>query len=190
MNFTEYTDQIYKKQLQQRLRYFTKHVLEQEMQCWWFVSFHYNDNHTNKFHSGLPVGENELISDVSYLKRQLHRSIYKGRDRILKGAGGYPYPRMLFFHETSHQGTGQYHTHLIVEKMPTSLNTQYAMETLFYKRLPRKVMALSRWKSVDIQRINPEDDDYRHISDYLSKQTNLELIALDPFNSDLSIRKK
>jgi hypothetical protein len=29
---------------------------------------------------------------------------------------------MLFFHETSHQGTGQFHTHLIVEKMPTSLN--------------------------------------------------------------------
>jgi len=74
--------------------------------------------------------------------------------------------------------------------MPESLNTQYGMETLFYKRLPRKVMALSRWKSVDIQRINPEDDDYRRISDYLSKQTNLEMIALDPFNSDLSIRKK
>ena len=93
---------------------------------------------------------------------------------------------MLFFHETSHQGTGQFHTHLITEKMPESLNTQYAMETLFRKRLPNKIKALSKWKSIDIQRINPQDDDYRRISSYLGKQTNLELIALDPFNSDIS----
>ena len=97
---------------------------------------------------------------------------------------------MLFFHETSHQGTGQFHTHLIVEKLPGSLNTQVEMEALFHKRLPQKVKALSKWKSIDIQRINPQDDDYRRISSYLGKQTNLELIALDPFNSDLSPQKK
>ena len=39
------------------------------------------------------------------------------------------------------------------------------------------------------QRINPQDDDYRRISSYLGKQTNLALIALDPFNSDLSQQK-
>ena len=111
-------------------------------------------------------------------------------DRSLKGAGKYPYPRMLFFHENSHQGTGQYHTHLITEKMPTSLNTQYEMENLFRKRLPHKFKALSRWKSIDIQRINPQDDDYIRISSYLGKQTNLQLIALDPFNSDLSLQSK
>jgi hypothetical protein len=60
------------------------------------------------------------------------------------------------------------------------------METLFHKRLPHKVKALSKWKSIDIQRINPDEPDYRRISSYLGKQTNLELIALDPFNSDLS----
>jgi len=49
---------------------------------------------------------------------------------------------------------------------------------------------LSKWKSIDIQRINPQDDDYRRISSYLGKQDNLELIALDPFNSDLSPKKK
>ena len=97
---------------------------------------------------------------------------------------------MLFFHETSHQGTGQFHTHLIVEKLPGSLNTQYEMETLFHKRLPRKVKALSKWKSIDIQRINPDKPDYRRISSYLGKQTSLELIPLDPFNSDLSNNKK
>ena len=97
---------------------------------------------------------------------------------------------MLFFHETSHQGTGQHHTHLITEKMPTSLNTQYEMENLFRKRLPHKFKALSRWKSIDIQRINPQDDDYIRISSYLGKQTNLQLIALDPFNSDLSLQNK
>ncbi|WP_232197346.1 hypothetical protein [Synechococcus sp. CB0205] len=59
------------------------------------------------------------------------------------------------------------------------------METLFHKRLPHKVKALSKWKSIDIQRINQAEADYRRISSYLGKQTNLELIALDPFNSDL-----
>ena len=97
---------------------------------------------------------------------------------------------MLFFHETSHQGTGQFHTHLIVEKLPESLNTQVEMEALFHKRFPQKVKALSKWKSIDIQRINPDEPDYRRISSYLGKQTNLELIALDPFNSDLSTQKK
>ncbi len=63
-------------------------------------------------------------------------------------------------------------------------------ETLFRKRLPHKVKALSKWKSIDIQRINPEEPDYRRISSYLGKQTDLELIALDPFNSDLSPKKK
>jgi len=64
------------------------------------------------------------------------------------------------------------------------------MDTLFYLRLPSRVKALSKWKSVDIQRINPDEPDYRRISSYLGKQTNLELIALDPFNSDLSTQKK
>ena len=64
------------------------------------------------------------------------------------------------------------------------------MEALFHKRLPNKVKALSKWKSMDIQRINPDEPDYRCISSYLGKQTNLDLIALDPFNSDLSPRKQ
>ena len=102
----------------------------QSINPWWIISFHYRDHH-NK--------EDELLKDVADLKRKLHRIIYKSRDRSIRGAGEYPYPRMLFFHETSHQGTGQYHTHLITEKMPTSLNTQYEMENLFRKRLPHKV---------------------------------------------------
>ena len=65
-----------------------------------------------------------------------------------------------------------------------SLNTQYEMKALFHKRLPHKVKALSRWKSIDIQRINHDEPDYRRISGYLAKQTSLELIALDPFNSE------
>ena len=97
---------------------------------------------------------------------------------------------MLFFHETSHQGTGQFHTHLVIEKLPVSLNNQVGMEALFQRRLPAKVKALSKWKSIDIQRINQQDDDYKRISSYLGKQTSLELIALDPFNSDLSTRKR
>ena len=64
------------------------------------------------------------------------------------------------------------------------------METLFRKRLPSKVKALSKWKSIDIQRINQDDADYRRISSYLAKQTSLDLIALDIFNSDLATREK
>ena len=153
----------------------------QSINPWWFISFHYRDHHSK---------EDELLQDVADLKRKLHRIIYKSRDKSIKGAGEYPYPRMLFFHEKSHQGTGQYHAHLITEKMPTSLNTQVEMEVLFHKRLPHKVKALSKWKSIDIQRINQQDDDYKRISSYLGKQTSLELIALDPFNSDLSARKQ
>ena len=57
--------------------------------------------------------EQEVLNDAQDLKRKLHRIIYKSRDKTIKGAGAYPCPKLLFFHEVSHQGTGQYHTHLI-----------------------------------------------------------------------------
>ena len=184
MTSTQAQIQQQERRQAQRLKQNIKRLITGELHSinpWWFISFHYRDHHSK---------EDELLQDVADLKRKLHRIIYKSRDKTIKGAGEYPYPRMLFFHETSHQGTGQFHTHLIVEKMPPSLNTQYEMETLFRKRLPHKVKALSKWKSIDIQRINPQDDDYGRISSYLGKQTDLELIALDPFNSDLSLQKK
>jgi len=176
--------QLQERRQAQQLKRNIKHLIHNELHSinpWWLISFHYRDHHSK---------EDQLLVDVADLKRKLHRIIYKSRDKTIKGAGGYLYPRMLFFHETSHQGTGQFHTHLITEKMPTSLNTQYEMETLFHKRLPQKVKALSKWKSIDIQRINPDEPDYRRISSYLGKQTNLELIALDPFNGDLSPQNK
>jgi hypothetical protein len=76
--------------------------------------------------------------------KKLHRIIYKIPDRGIKGACEYRYTRMLFYHEASHRGTGQFHTHLIVEKLSTSLNTKYEIETLFHKRFPDKVNALSQ----------------------------------------------
>jgi len=172
------------RQQAQRLKQNIKRLIHDQLQSikpWWLISFHYRDHHSN---------EDELLQDVADLKRKLHRIIYKSRDKTIKGAGEYLYPRMLFFHETSHQGTGQFHTHLITEKLPASLNTQVEMETLFRKRLPHKVKALSKWKSIDNQRINPDEPDCRRISSYLGKQTSLELIAIDPFNSDLLPRKK
>ena len=151
------------RQHSQRLKQSIKHLIKGELQNinpWWLISFHYRDHHSK---------EDELLKDVADLKRKLHRIIYKSRDKSIKAAGEYPYPRMLFFHETSHQGTGQFHTHLIVEKLPESLNNQYEMEALFLKRLPSKVKALSKWKSIDVQRINPDEPDYRRISSYLGK---------------------
>ena len=131
-----------------------------------------------------------MLRDVADLKRKMHRIIYNSRNKCIKGAGAYPYPKMLFVHEISHQDTGQFHTHLVIEKLPESLNSQDGMETLFQRRFPAKVKALSKWKSIDIQRISQQDGDCRRISSYLGKQTNLELIALDPFNSDQSTRKR
>ena len=172
------------RQQAQRLKRNIKRLIYDQLHSispWWLISFHYRDHHTKG---------DQLLKDVADLKRKLHRIIYKGRDNGIRGAGAYPYPKMFFFHETSHQGTGQFHTHLIVEKLPGSLNTQVGMEALFRQRLPSKIKALSKWKSIDIQSINPHDDDYRCISSYLGKQVSLELISLYPFNRDLSTRKK
>ena len=179
-------DQIYQQDRQQvqRLKRSIKCIIHDQLHGinpWWLISFHYRDHHSN---------EDQLLVDVADLKRKLNRIIFKIRDKAIKGAGSYPYPKMLFFHERSHQGTGQFHTHLILERLPDVLNTQYAMETLFRHRLPSWVKALSRWKSIDVQRINPDESDYRRISSYLGKQANLDLIALDPFNSDLSPNSK
>ncbi len=111
----------------QRLKRNIKHLIKGELQSinpWWLISFHYRDHHSN---------EDELLQDVADLKRKLHRIIFQSRDKSIKGAGAYPYPLMLFFHEKSHQGTGQFHTHLIVERLPESLNNQYEVEVLFHQ---------------------------------------------------------
>jgi hypothetical protein len=129
--------------------------------------------------------EQVVLQETQDLKRKLHRLIYQARDKTIKGVGPLPYPQMLFFHEISHQGTGQYHTHLIAEAFPTSINTQAAVEHLFSKTLPSKVRALGKWKSIDTQRIHPDPADYHRISHYLTKQITAEHLALDPFSSDL-----
>ena len=114
----------------QRLKRSIKHLIKGELHSinpWWLISVHYRDHHSN---------EDQVLVDVADLKRRLHRIIYKSCDKSIKGSREYPYPRMLFFHEASHQGTDQFHTHLITEKLPASLNTQVEMETLFHKRCP------------------------------------------------------
>ena len=44
--------------------------------------------------------------------------------------------------------------------------------------------SLSKWKSVDIQRISCEDEDLIKLSCYLSKQSKNSHISLDAMNSD------
>ena len=180
MNAIDQERKDYDKRLRNSIRSLVRDQLK-AMTPWWFISFHYRDNHTD---------EQELILDVKDLKQKLRRQIFSRRDKSIKGSGSFPYPRVLFFHEQSHQGTGQFHTHLILERLPESLNTQEGVETLFRQNLPRKVKALSKWKSIDVQRINQDPDDYRCISCYLSKQTEQSRIVLDPFNSDLSTRTR
>jgi len=66
---------------------------------WWLISFHYRDHHSN---------EDELLQDVADLKRKLHRIIYKSRDKTIKGAGEYPYPRMLFTTKPATRAQGSF----------------------------------------------------------------------------------
>jgi len=146
------------------------------MNPYWFISFHSTDNKIN---------ENEILKDVADLKNKIRRIAYKNRDRTIRGAGSFPYPKMLFFNERSHLGTGQYHTHMILERMPAILNTQVGMENLFHKELPSKMRSLSKWKSVDIQRISCEEKDLKRLASYLGKQANYKNTPIDPLNSDI-----
>jgi len=147
------------------------------MNPYWFISFHYTDNKTNG---------DEVLKDKADLKNKIRRIAYKNRDRSIKDAGSFPYPKMLFFNEQSPLGTGQYHTHMITERMPANINTQAGMENLFRKELPAKIRSLSKWKSVDIQRISCEDEDLRRLASYLGKQDNNKKLTVDAFSSDLS----
>ena len=164
------------QRLRRGIRNLIHYYLQESINPHWLISFHYSEGKTQ---------EQEVLGDTQDLKRKLQRLIYQARNKSIKGAGAYPYPKMLFFHEVSHQGTGQYHTHLIAEAFPTSLNTQAIVEHLFRKTLPQKVKALSKWKSIDIQRIHPDPADCWRISNYLSKQSTPEHLSLDPFSSDL-----
>jgi len=164
------------KQLRKQIKDLILKKITIGMNHYWFISFHYTDNKTI---------EDEILRDVADLKNKIRRVAYKNQDRTIKGAGSFPYPKMLFFNEQSQLGTGQYHTHMIIEKMPATINTQVGIENLFRKELPSKIRSLSKWKSVDVQRISCEDDDLRRLSSYLSKQSKLTMISLDGFNSDL-----
>lgn len=79
---------------------------------------------------------------------------------------------------------GRFDAHLITENLPTSLNAQYEMEALSHQRSPLKVTALSRWKAIDIQRVNPDGLDYGLVSSCLG-QDQPGVDCLDPFSSDL-----
>ena len=174
----ENIDQIKQaRELKRRIKKLIQQELEDGMDPWWFISFHYNDGKTN---------EDQVIRDMGDLKNKLKREIYRRRDKRIKGAGSFPYPKMLVMNEVSHLGTGQFHSHLITEAFPERLNSQRMMELLFKRILPSKVKALSRWKSVDVQRIYQDPKDLNRLASYLGKQVDLEYVALDGFNSDFS----
>lgn len=162
--------------LRKQVKQLIYNELKTSMNPHWFISFHYTDYKTN---------EDEILRDVADLKNKIRRIAYKNQDQSIKAAGLFPYPRMLFFNEQSHLGTRQYHTHMIIERMPATLNTQAGMENLFRKELQAKIRCLSKWKSIDIQRISCEDKDLRKLASYLGKQSDLTIIAFDAFNSDL-----
>ena len=78
------------RQKAQRLKRNIKRLIHDQLHSinpWWLVSFHYRDHHSR---------EDQLLADVADLKRKLHRIIYKSRDKTIKDAGEYPYPKMLF----------------------------------------------------------------------------------------------
>ena len=163
--------------LKGRIKGLIQNELVDGMVPWWFISLHYNDGKTN---------EDQVIKDIGDLKNKLKRESYSRRDRRIKGEGSFPYPKMLVMNEVSHLGTGQFHSHLITEAFPEKLNSQRMIELLFKRILPSKVKALSRWKSVDVQRIHQDPKDLKRLASYLGKQVDLDYVALDGFNSDFS----
>jgi len=165
------------KQLRKQIKDLILKELTTNLDPYWFISFHYTDDKTN---------EDDVLKDVADLKNKIRRVAYKNRDLTIKGAGSFPYPRMLFFNEQSHLGTSQYHTHMIIERMPAILNTQAGMENLFGKELPAKVQSLSKRKSVYVQRISCGDEDLRKLVSYLGKQVACANINFDGASSDLS----
>ena len=172
----ENIDQIKQaRALKGRIKRLIQQELEDGMDPWWFISFHYNDGKTN---------EDQIIKDMGDLKNKLKREIYRRRDRRIAGKGSFTYPKMLVINEVSHLGTGQFHSHLITEAFPEKLNSKRMMELLFKRILPSKVKALSRWKSVDVQRIHQDPNDLKRLARYLGKQVDLDYVALDGFNSD------
>ena len=172
----ENIDQIKQaRALKGRIKRLIQQELEDGMDPWWFISFHYNDGKTN---------EDQVIKDMGDLKNKLKREIYRRRDRRIAGKGSFTYPKMLVINEVSHLGTGQFHSHLITEAFPEKLNSKRMMELLFKRILPSKVKALSRWKSVDVQRIHQDPNDLKRLARYLGKQVDLDYVALDGFNSD------
>ena len=74
---------------------------------------------------------------------------------------------------------------MIIERMPAIINTQAGMENLFHKELPATIRSLSKWKTVDIQRISCEDEDLNRLINYLTKQEESYYVASDFFNSDI-----
>ena len=174
----ESIDQIKQaRELKRRIKQLIQHELEDGMYPWRFIGFHYNDGTTN---------EDQVVRDMGDLKNKLKREMYRRRDKRIKGEGSLPHPKMLVMNEVSHLGTGQFHSHLITEAFPERLNSQRMMELLFKRILPSKVKALSRWKSVDVQRIHQDPKDLKRLASYLGKQVDLDYVALDGFNSDFS----
>jgi hypothetical protein len=71
----------------QRLKRNIKRLIHDELHIispWWLISFHYRDHHSK---------QDQLLDDVADLKRKLHRIIFQSRDKTIKGAGEYPFPR-------------------------------------------------------------------------------------------------
>jgi hypothetical protein len=165
--------------LQSRMKIGIRQLLQETIRDhfdpWWFVSFHYKPNKTS---------ENDVILDVGDLKRKLSRIVYQNRDKSIIGAGKFHGPRMIFINERSRWGTGEFHTHMILERLPDALNTQAGMTRLFKTILRSNVKSLSKWKTVDIQRVSTEPDDIKRLCNYLTKQVGENFISLDGFNSD------
>lgn len=162
--------------LQKKIMEILLNQIKHGMEPYWFITYHYRDNKTK---------EDEIILDVKDIKNKLRRIIYQNRDTSIIGAGKFQYPRMVFINERSRIGTNQFHTHMIIERMPIKINTQDTVENLFKRQLPARALSMSKWKRLDVQRISTDDSDLYRLARYLSKQNCLNTLTLDPFNSDL-----
>lgn len=87
MKMIDTENRLRNRVLKQQIRNLVYHELTRSFHPYWFISFHYTNNKTN---------EEEIIKDVGDLKNKIRRAAYSNRDRTIKNAGSFPYPKIIF----------------------------------------------------------------------------------------------
>ena len=160
----------------------------------WLVTYHLH--HPDELEWGY-VGSNygDIWKKVSYKKWikerrldefKLYEDTKKIRNvemKILYGAkrlnrlDKYDVPPMYYFHEMGKSKT-QFHTHHLLTTVPGADNEE-SLKRLFTDKIRHGCKSISFWRDIDVKPIH----DTQGILNYLTKETSLDQLSLDPYSS-------